>query len=433
MGIWIFIKNMKFTGKEKLVAIVMYLLTALFLFYEMAIQVSPSIMTHQLMRAFSIDSAGLGVMAAFYFYSYTLMQIPAGILYDRFGPRTLLTFASVICALGALFFGLTDTAFWAAFGRFLMGIGSAFAFIGVLVVAARWFDGYYFAFLVGMAQLLAALGAIAGEVPLARTVESIGWRDTMFWLVGIGLALSVLCFIVLRDRPKHESKEVMPRETSFWRHIGQILEKRQTWSIGIYAFAGWGPMSVFASLWGVPFLMVRYEIDAFNAALAVTMMWLGIGLGAPFVGWLSNVIGLRNPILWIGSLLGLFSSLVLIFAPGLPYWFTFVLLFLMGVACSAHILTFALVRDINQSNVVATAVGFNNMAVVIGGAILQPLVGGILTSLWDKTTLKNGIPFHSAGDFETALIVVPILYFIGFLVSITSIKETYCKTQTVKK
>ncbi len=420
---------MKKSRKQFLAAIVMYTVTSLFLFYEMAIQVSPSIMTNQLMKAFSIDSAGLGVMAAFYFYSYTGMQIPAGLLFDRYGPRTLITWACVICVLGALFFGLTETAFWAAIGRFLMGVGSAFAFIGVLVVAARWFTEFYFAFLVGVAQLLAALGAVCGEVPLAHAVEGIGWRATMFWLVGIGSCLAVLCLFVLRDHPKHESKKVMPHETSFWRHIGQVVAQFQTWSIGLYAFTGWGPVTVFASLWGVPFLAVRYNIDTFKAALAMTMMWLGVAIASPLVGWLSNLMGRRKTILWIASLVGLVSSITLIYMPDVPYFAASVLLFLMGAASASHMLTFALVRDNNRPGVVATAVGFNNMAVVIGGAILQPLVGGILTSLWDNVSMKNGVPLNTLGDYQIALIVVPLLYLIGFFVVAFSIKETYCKSK----
>lgn len=413
--------------QERFSAIVMYVVTALFLCYEMAIQVSPSIMTEQLMRDFSIGSAGLGVMSAFYFYSYTGMQIPAGLLFDRFGPRSLLTCASLICALGALFFGLTSTAFWAAIGRFLMGIGSAFAFIGVLVVAARWFEEYYFAFLVGIAQLLAALGAISGEVPLAHAVESIGWRATMFWLVAIGFGLSFLCFFLLRDWPGHASRKIMPKERSFWRHIGQVLERMQTWVIAGYAFTGWGPMSVFASLWGVPFLMVRYDISAFYAASATIMMWIGIGIASPFIGWFSNLIGRRKPILWIGSLTGLVASLALLYIPSLPFWATFPLLFFMGLACAAHILTFALTRDNHPPYVAATAIGFNNMAVVIGGAVLQPLVGGILMSLWDQRISPNGLPIHTTADYHSALVIVPLLYAVALMIAIFAIRETHCK------
>ena len=415
--------------KEIFIAIVMFTVSSLFLFYEMALQVSPSIMTNQLVKSFSVDSAGLGVMAAFYFYSYTGMQIPAGLLYDHYGPRTLLTWASLVCVLGALFFGFTETAFWAAIGRFLMGVGSAFAFIGVLVVAARWFSEYYFAFLVGVTQLLAAGGAMCGVVPLAHAVEAIGWRQTMYWLSGLGFCLAVLCLIILRDHPKHESKKVMPHETSFWRHIGQVVAQFQTWMIGLYAFTGWGPVTVLASLWGVPFLMVRYNIDTLKAGLAMTMMWIGVAAASPIVGWLSNLMGRRKTILWIASLVGLGCSVVLIYLPNVPYSATYILLFFMGAASASHMLTFALVRDNNRPGVVATAIGFNNMAVVIGGAILQPLVGGILTSLWDNVTMKDGIPYNTLGDYQVALLVVPLLYLVGFFVTTLSIKETYCKAK----
>lgn len=415
------------TRSDWFAALGMYFLAALFLCYEMAIQVSPSIMTFQLMKDFQIQHTGLGVMAACYFYSYTLMQIPAGLLYDHFGPRTLLTTASIVCALGALFFGMTTTVYWAAFGRFLMGFGSSFAFIGVLVVAARWFDGFYFAFLVGVAQLLAAIGAIAGEAPLAAMVNHIGWRETMYWLFGLGFVLALFCLFVLKDKPEHEHHEVMARESSLKRHLWQVLERSQTWAFALYAFCGWGPISVFASLWGVPFIMQRYHVSNTVAALAVMMMWLGLGLLSPFVGWLSNLIGLRKPILWLGSLIGLAASVLLIYTPGLPFWMAFILLFFMGIASAAHILTFALVRDINRRSVIATGIGVNNMAVVIGGALLQPLVGGILSLLWDGHSVINGVQAHMASDYQIALLIVPILFFIGFLTALLLVKETYCR------
>jgi len=174
------------------IGVIIYILAALFLFYEMALQVSPSVMTFDLMKDLKLDAKSLGIMSACYFYSYTLMQIPAGLLFDRFGPRILLTCATIVIAAGGFFFGMTTTPYLAAAGRFLMGIGSAFAFIGVLTVAARWFSAKYFAFLVGIAQFLAAMGAMGGELPLAGSVNTFGWRWTINALAIGGLFLAVI-------------------------------------------------------------------------------------------------------------------------------------------------------------------------------------------------------------------------------------------------
>ena len=137
-----------------------FTLVSLFLFYEMGVQVSPSVMAAELMSAFHINAMGLGLMSAFYFYSYTGMQIPAGMLLDRFGVRHIVATALLVCAVGAALFGMTHSMAWGSIARVLMGFGSAFAFVSVLAVADRWFDRKYFAMLAGLAQFFAALGAI---------------------------------------------------------------------------------------------------------------------------------------------------------------------------------------------------------------------------------------------------------------------------------
>src|SRR3990167_11251286 len=129
-----------FKGKKynnRFTAYVIFLLSASFYLYEYILQVAPSVMAESMMQAFDVSAAGFGVVSAFYFYAYAPMQLPAGILFDRYGPRRLMTFALLLCATGSFFFASTDQLFTAALGRFLIGVGSAFSFIGVLVLASR--------------------------------------------------------------------------------------------------------------------------------------------------------------------------------------------------------------------------------------------------------------------------------------------------------
>ncbi len=419
---------MSMSKKEFWRSILMYLIASLFLIYEMSIQVSPSVMTHDLMRDFHVDAGILGFMVSAYFYSYALMQIPAGILYDHFGPRTLLSIAAVMCSVGTLFFAGTETVYWAALGRFLMGIGSAFAFVGVLVIAARWFDGYYFAFLVGLTQLLAVLGAICGAAPLAKGVDVFGWRVVMYFLAAVGLALALLALLVLKDRPDHLHQDVLKSEKHLWKHLKQVIGQGQTWALAVYAFCAWGPIIVFAALWGVPYLMERYGISNVTASFATMLMLLGGGLFSPVIGYISNRMKKRKPLLWVGSFTGLICSLFMLFIPAIPFWGVAFLLFLMGVGTSVHTLTFAIVQDNNSPKVTATGMGFNNMAVVIGGAILQPLVGAILDGSWNGA-MEQGIRVYTTTNYEAALFIIPVIYLIGLIVSLAFIKETYCKSK----
>src|SRR5665811_13181 len=138
------------------------------------------------------DAVGLGTISAFYYYSYTPMQLPAGLLYDRFGPRRLITLAVLICAIGALLFGTTPSVFMASAGRFFMGIGSSFSFIGALLLVSRWFPPHYFALLTGLVQLMSSAGAIAGQVPLVTAINHWGWRSTIISLAIVGCLLALL-------------------------------------------------------------------------------------------------------------------------------------------------------------------------------------------------------------------------------------------------
>lgn len=407
-------------------AIFIYLLATIFLIYEMALQVSPSIMTKQLMIAFGIDAKRLGIMASFYFYSYTLMQIPVGILYDYYGPRLLISLSLLICASGALFFGMTNSLYLAALGRFCMGIGSAFAFIGVLVVAIHWFPSHYFAFLVGVAQLLAAFGALGGELPLAALVNQFGWRTIMTLSGIIGILIALLCAFIIRDHPT--SRTIKKPKHHIWKDLKKILHSSQTLWIALYAFSSWGPITVFAALWGVPYLMLKYQISNIYAAFACGMIWVGLGLMSPLFGWLSDRLGRRCILLTISSCLGLIGSIFAIYVPGIPFWLVSIFLFMMGLASAGQILTFALVKDTNKRSVIATAIGFNNMAVVIGGALFQPLVGYILDLLWTGQS-KGGIPIYSIQNYQIGLIIVPFCFLIAMVISLFFIRETYCQSQ----
>jgi len=305
-------------------AVAIYAFAALFLLYEMGLQVSPSVMTHQLMRDLHTDAAGLGLIAGLYFYSYTFMQIPSGLLFDRYSTRWILTFAIVICALGAFFFGSTHTLYFASLGRFLMGIGSAFAFVGVLTVAARWFEPQYFAFLVGIAQCLAALGAIGGELPFDYLVHAIGWRASILWLASGGVLLAVLAVLIVKHKA---AKQTLSMHLGVWKSLQLLVRNEQTWWVALYAFCSWAPITAFAAFWGVPYLMVLYDIGSHQAALAVTMVWLGLGITSPILGLCSDWLGRRCLLLSFCSLLGCFSTSAILFLPGIDFPVMLVFLF----------------------------------------------------------------------------------------------------------
>ena len=416
---------MQSQAHSKLKAYIIFFLATSFYLYEFILQVAPSVMADPMMKTFRVSAEGFGVISAFYFYAYAPMQLPAGLLFDRYGPRKLMTCALVLCAIGSFFFASTDSILTASMGRFLIGIGSAFSFIGVLVLVSRWFPPQHFAILAGVAQMMSSVGAMFGEVPLAALVEHVGWRQASFILAGVGLLLAVLLWSFIRDYP-HQPTQSLPtrRFRDELKRLREVCSRSYTWLTGAYAFSIWTPIAVFAALWGVPYLQEKYQVSVVVASGLCSMIWLGIGIGSPSLGWISDHLNSRRIALISSAVFGLAATLVLLYMPGVSLGWMYVVLFFLGIGAGGQTVSFAVVKDNNSSHLVGTASGFNNLSVLIGGAIFQPLVGVILhrSSDWH---LVNGVPVYMISGYQKALFVMPCCYLASLIIALVFIKESH--------
>ncbi len=410
---------------SKLSAYLIFFLAASFYLYEFILQVAPSVMATPMMQTFHVSAEGFGVISAFYFYAYAPMQLPAGLLFDRYGPRKLMTCALLLCAVGSFFFASTDSVVTASLGRMLIGIGSAFSFIGVLVLVSRWFPLQHFAILAGVAQSMSSVGAMFGEVPLAALIGHIGWRQASFLLAVVGFLLALLLWCCIRDFP-HQPTQSMPnrRFRDEWHRLGEVCSRSYTWMTGAYAFSIWTPIAVFAALWGVPFLQEKYHVSVVVASGLCSMIWLGIGVGSPLLGWVSDRFSSRRLALATSSVFGLIATLILLYMPNVPIAWMYVVLFMLGFGAGGQTVSFAVVKDNNPSHLVGTASGFNNLSVLVGGAIFQPLVGVILhrNAEW---RLVHDVPVYTIASYQKALLVMPCCYLASLILALWLIKESY--------
>ena len=402
-----------------------FFLAATFYLYEFVLQVAPSVMAAPMMRTFHVTAEGFGIISAFYFYAYAPMQLPAGLLFDRYGPRKLMTAALVLCSIGSFFFASTDSVITASLGRLLIGTGSAFSFIGVLVLLSRWFPAQHFAILAGIAQAMSSAGAMFGEVPLAALINAIGWRQASFILAAIGLFLAILLWFFIRDYP-HQPTQSMPthRFRDEWQRLTEVCRRAYTWQTGAYACAIWTPIAVFAVLWGVPYLQEKYQISVIAASGMCSMIWLGIGIGSPLLGWLSDRCESRRLALGVSAVFGLIATLMLLYVPGVSIGWMNAVLFMLGMGAGGQTVSFAVVKDNNPAHLVGTAAGFNNLSVLVGGAFFQPLVGVILHHS-SIAHVVNGVSTYAVSGYQTALLVMPCSYLLSLLLVIFVIKESY--------
>ncbi len=386
----------------------------------MAVQVSPSVMALNLMQDLKIGAFALGIMSSVYFYTYTIMQIPSGLLFDRYKPKLIIVSSILVCSLGTMLFGMANNFYLACFARLLMGLGSAFAFVSVLVVASDLFATKYFALIAGITQMLAALGAMFGQLPIHFLVLSLGWHLTMILLAAFGVILSVFIAYTLNYKQADVQRAVAKQ--AFFKNIKTdlltIIHNKQNWITALYACLLWAPMSGFASLWGVPYLIHHYQLSASNAALASSIMWLGLAVGSPLLGIFSSVLNNRIIPLWLSALLGV-VSFALVMQLHLSFILLTIALFIAGAACAGQALSFAVVKHNNSSTVKSTAIAFNNMAVVISGALFQPLIGKII---------EHYQPRGSSLAYQYGCYLILLAYIVGFAVSFLFVKEQSAET-----
>ena len=409
-------------------AYIIIILGAMFYFYEFAVRVAPAVLTQELMQSFSLNAVSLSALASLFYYAYILMQIPSGLLYDRFGPRRLLSAAIGICAIGILIFAITDQVWLAGVGRFMTGFGGAFAFVGVLVLAVNWFPARYFAIIAGAVQFLGSIGALVGEGPLAAANTHFGWHITLIGLFVMGLILGILFWFFVRDRPASAPAPERHRfgEGELYR-LRAVLKNRHTWLIALYSFAIWTPMVVFPALWGVSYIRVLYHTTTAQAAEIVELVWLGVAFGSPLIGWWSEKIGRRNLPLAASALLGLIAILFILLVP-MSKGYISILMVIFGLGASGQTLAFGVVKDNNTQNTIGTAIGFNNLCVVLGGVIILPMVGWLIKLGWDGGLL-HGVPIYTLTEYRHAMYVIPISLVFALVISLFCLRETYCQSQ----
>lgn len=407
-----------------------WFLSALFMFYKYALEVSPSVMTSTLMRTFNISGSALGNLAACYFYAYLLLQIPAGLLLDKIGPRKTTTVAIALCACGGLIFSKADSLLVAGIGRFLTGAGAAFAAVNCLKLIANWFPLRQFAFMTGLMMTLAMLGAVGGQAPLAVFIDAVEWRLAMKIIGFSGLVLAATFWLIVRDRaPDHKSeRHIVPTRITFVESVKLIFQNPQAWWLSIYSGFAFAPVMVFGGLWGVSFLSEAFKLSQNMSAQAVSLIFIGFAVGAPVFGWFSDWIGRRKIVMFWGTLLGLVAISLVIYAPGISFFSLSFLLFFFGFSISSFLLCFTMIREITLPILAATAIGFMNAFDALFGAFSDPLTGLFLDIGWDGT-LVNGARAFSVQAYKWAFLTLPAYLIIAILL-LLRIKETHCKPST---
>lgn len=406
------------------VALLMCVMGAVFYCYEYYLRVAPSVIHPELMQTFNLSQAGLGVLVSYYYLAYVPLQIPVGLMMDFWGPRRVLTVACLLCAIGTYIFAGTDQLWMAKFGRFMVGFGSAFAYVGVLKIANLWLPRKYFAMVAGLCTALGMFGAMSGGILMSKFVAVIGWQQTLFSSAFVGLILAAVLWFVIRDNSDREfisQGRASHKGLSIWVELLEVVKSKQLWLNGMIGCLTFLPLTGFAEFWSVSYLESA-GLNKEYAALGTSMVFLGFAIGSPIWGRTSDIIHSRRIPLMIGSVTAAIAATLLLRMHMNSITMLFTILFALGFLASAQVLVFAVGEDSCRPGMSATTVSFTNFIVMLGGFVLQPLVGMIIDAL--RSTEASNTAIVSIHDFKLALLILPIGLLLAGVLSFF-LKETY--------
>ncbi len=383
-------------------------------------RVAPAAISGDLQATFGIGGAQLGSLAATYFYVYTLMQIPTGVLSDTLGPRRILFWGGLVAGVGALLFGLAPSFELAFAGRTLVGLGVSVAFIAMLKLIALGYDERCFASITGLCMLIGNAGSILAGAPLAWATQAAGWRPVFVMVGAFSLLLAFAARAWVLDTPTGKLDR-----TAWLTGLTTVLRNRATWP-GFFANAGLGgAFFTFAGLWAVPYLTQHHGFSRTDASNHVSLYFVGFAIGSMLWGNVSDRIGRRKPVMLVVSGAHALGWGLWLSGWMQAGWMTYSLCAAMGLATAGLTLSWAAAKEVNPPLLSGMATSVVNVGVFVGPAILQPAVGWLMERTWDGRVL-DGVRIYSAADWHNGLLLLSLSAVSGWF-ALLFVRETGCR------
>ncbi|WP_150464154.1 MFS transporter [Francisella sp. XLW-1] len=391
--------------------------------YDFFIRAAPGVMGDNLIRDFGISHTQLGMLSSAYFISYTIMQIPAGVILDKYNRKVVISVATAFCVLGNYLFSATDNYEIAYIGRIFMGIGSAFGFIGAAKMAAMWLPERLFSTFIGFATVVGILGGLVTDTMLSSLVSELGWKEgnAVFTYIGVGILLLIVLFI--RDNPKHVQKFTHLSEANFKETIIKVLKifcNIRFWSASIIGAVLFIPINVLGSLWGVGLIQAKFGLSQETASHINGVLFIGAAVGFTIAAIIASLTNRYRRML-ILSIISLAVILaIILYVPVNLSLFT-LLYFLLGAAAGPQAVTFGIAKIISPKGTTGSATAGVNMINNFIPIILLPLVGYILTHF--GSLIDNSTTIYTISSYQNALDMVIVFLLICLPIAMIIPKE----------
>ena len=399
-------------------------LLVVFVMFQFFLQGSIGIMSAQVKHSFHIDAAQISILSSAFFYSYILLQIPAGILIDTFGIKKCVIWAVLLMSLGCFSFAFSNHMLVAILSRIFMGIGASFGFLSMLKCIKLYFDHSKFPIIMSLTELFSTTGVALFNYIISILISLASWQIAMSFCGLMALCLALLLYVCFKYETKTFPEQDQQHLKKFDKLealsvLKKILKMRYLWLNGIFSGCLFSIITVFVALWGVPYIKTYYTLDNTTATSIISFIYLGVSISSPLIGILARQFLLTH-LIRIGAILSLIVLSIILYYPPNSLYIMYILMFLLGAFCSSYQLSFSLVsRHVNNKEQ-GSAVGLVNMLCMLSAPLIQPIIGILLSSF--QNGIFDGYEEYTIYQYKAALSILPFTILIGLFLSFV-IKE----------
>jgi MFS family permease len=377
-----------------------FILCSLHLFISQLYRTTNAVLAPWLVKDLYLDTEGLGLLSAGFFYAFSLTQIPISMFLDKIGAKRLMIALSFVGMAGATMFSLAQGLGMGLAGRLLLGVGMACNLMGPLKLLTEWFPPSSFATISGLLYAIGTLGNIVAATPLVLLVEQLGWRPSFQAIIALHLLLTLALFWVVQDRPRAKSAAAPNPTGSPFRNLSILTRSRDYWIISAGTFVRYGTHAALQTLWAGPLLMEALWFSPVQAGNILMAMNIGLIVGGPLWGAVADRV-FKTP-KWVVAggllMLALITFGLRSLPPGTGVLVASAIFLAFGIASASGMHVYAHIKALVPKDMAGAAMSGTNFFTMMGPAVFLQGLGIAMQGLYPEAS-------RGSQAFGTALLI----------------------------
>lgn len=412
-------------SKAKMGIYISWFILSIFYLYQYIIRISPGVLIDEIRRDFHINADEFALFGSLFYAGYSLVQIPVGVVMDKFGIKKTILFSIALCVSGTFMLIYTSNPMVAYASRFVTGIGAASSFMSVLKLSNDYMPANIRGVAIGAALTAGSIGALITGSPLNYLLEQVSsWQVSFAVFVGLGIIIWLFAAYYLPSQKKEKEHKIQTvNEATIKESLIKIIKSKPIMIYAIIAIALYAPLVAMGDLWGTSFLMKKFTLSRGEASSNLMNIYIGMAVGSIILPYLAEKYNIINKIILFSVVILLALFVILIYSTNLNQVHLFSLIILIGFFCGAETLCFTAALRYTDSHSSGLTIGVVNTFNMAGGAILQQAIGIYLDATWQGNLDINGLRIYSLQEFVEAFTILVIILAICAIIAFTTLSK----------